>query len=99
MATSQNMTPEEKARVHIDRMFAEAGWKVVDRDQYEANLHAAAIREGILKGNKEADYFLFVEGIAVGVLEAKKVTRRTAFFNYKYMCHSSIDLSNHQQSK
>lgn len=72
MAKTYNMTPEEKARVHIDKMFSDAGWKVVDRDQYEANLHAAAIREGLLEGNKEADYFLFVDGIAVGVLEAKK---------------------------
>ena len=28
------MNPEEKARVIIDRMFEEAGWKVVDRDKY-----------------------------------------------------------------
>ena len=26
------MTPEEKARVKIDQMFEDAGWKVVDRD-------------------------------------------------------------------
>ncbi len=56
-----NMTPEVKARVNIDKMFADSGWKVVDRDQYEANLHATAIREGLLKGNKEADYFLFAD--------------------------------------
>lgn len=28
------MTPEEKARVKIDQMFEDAGWKVVDRDFY-----------------------------------------------------------------
>ena len=74
MATTHNMTPEERARVHIDKMFADSGWKVVDRDQYEAGQQAAAIREGLLKGNKEADYLLFVDGMAVGVLEAKKVS-------------------------
>lgn len=26
------MTPEEKARIKIDQMFEDAGWKVVDRD-------------------------------------------------------------------
>ncbi len=66
------MTPEEKARGKIDQWFADAGWKVVDRDEYEPTLTAAAIREGLLKGNLEADYFLFVGGKAVGVLEAKR---------------------------
>lgn len=54
------MTPEEKARVKIDQMFEDAGWKVVDRDFYSPTLTAAAIREGLLEGNREADYFLFV---------------------------------------
>ena len=66
------MTPEEKARVKIDQWFAEAGWKVVSRDEYEPTITAAAIREGLLKGNLEADYFLFINGKAVGVLEAKR---------------------------
>ena len=66
------MTPEEKARVKIDRMFEDAGWQVVDRDFYSPTISAVAIREGLLKGNKEADYFLFLGGKAVGVLEAKR---------------------------
>ena len=65
------MTPEEKARVKIDQMFEDAGWKVVDRDFYSPTL-TAAIREGLLEGNREADYFLFVNGMAVGILEAKR---------------------------
>lgn len=68
------MTPEEKARELIDRMFTDAGWKVVSREEYSPNLSAAAIREGILKGGKEADYLLFINGKAVGVLEAKKAS-------------------------
>jgi len=66
------MTPEEKARQKIDRWFADAGWKVVDREYYEPTCTAVAIREGLLKGNLEADYFLFINGKAVGVLEAKR---------------------------
>ncbi len=66
------MTPEKKARVKIDQMFEDAGWKVVDRDFYSPTLTAAAIREGLLNGNREADYFLFINGMAVGVLEAKR---------------------------
>lgn len=66
------MTPEEKARVKIDKMFDEAGWKVVNREDFSPTITAAAIREGLLKGNLEADYFLFINGKAVGVLEAKR---------------------------
>ena len=66
------MTPEEKARQKIDQWFTDAGWKVVNREDYEPTCSAIAIREGLLKGNLEADYFLFLNGKAVGVLEAKK---------------------------
>ena len=67
-----HMTPEEKARVKIDQMFEDAGWKVVDRDAYSPTITAAAIREALLLGNNEADYLLFINGKAVGVLEAKR---------------------------
>lgn len=66
------MTPEEKARERIDQWFKDAGWKVINRDEFESDMSAVAIREGLLKGNKEADYFLFINGKAVGVLEAKR---------------------------
>lgn len=66
------MTPEEKARQKIDQWFTDAGWKVVNREDYEPTCSAVAIREGLLKGNLEADYFLFLNGKAVGVLEAKR---------------------------
>ena len=66
------MTPEEKARQKTDLWFAEAGWKVINREDYEPTCTAVAIREGLLKGNLEADYFLFINGKAIGVLEAKR---------------------------
>ena len=56
------MTPEEKARIKIDQWFADAGWKVVNREDYEPTCTAVAIREGLLKGNLEADYFLLLMG-------------------------------------
>ena len=65
------MTPEEKARRQIDKMLDAAGWKV--QDLRELNLGAAlgvAIREFPLKSG-EADYLLFVDRKAVGVIEAK----------------------------
>jgi type I restriction enzyme R subunit len=67
------MTPEQKARIEIDRMLTEAGWLVFDFK--EANIHAGrgvAIREFHLKsGHGEADYLLYVDGQAAGVVEAK----------------------------
>ena len=67
------MTPEEKARIEIDEMLEQAGWVVQDRS--ELNIRASlgvAIREFVMKDNGESDYLLFVNGKAVGVLEAKK---------------------------
>ncbi len=66
-------TPEQRARRDIDAQLLEAGWEVQDRS--EMNLAAGqgvAIREfPMAKGHGFADYMLFVDGKAVGVLEAK----------------------------
>ena len=56
----------------IDKLFAASGWQVVDRQNYAPTISAAAIEEGLLNHNMEADYLLFINGKAVGVLEAKK---------------------------
>jgi type I restriction enzyme R subunit len=66
--------PEESAREQIDEALSTAGWAV--QDASEVNLHAArgvAIREFPLKhGHGFADYLLYVDGKAAGVVEAKK---------------------------
>jgi type I restriction enzyme, R subunit len=66
--------PEDKARENIDGMLTKSGWTV--RDQGEANISAyrgLAIRNFTLKtGHGEADYLLYVDGRAAGVVEAKK---------------------------
>ena len=68
------MTPEAKARVTIDALLASAGWHVCSIA--DANIHAAvgvAIREFPLNpGFGFADYLLYVNGKACGVIEAKK---------------------------
>ena len=66
------MTPEERARVKIDRWFEDSGWQVVNRDEFEPTMSAVAVREGLLKGNLEADYLMFINGKVCGVLEAKR---------------------------
>ena len=65
--------PEQHARENIDRLLEAAGWHVCDADK--ANIHAArgvAIREFPLPGYGFADYLLYVDGKAAGVIEAKK---------------------------
>ena len=68
------MTPEQQARAGIDALLEQAGWAV--QDATAANLHAArgvAIREFPLQpGHGFADYLLYVDGKAAGVVEAKK---------------------------
>ncbi len=65
------MTPEEKARQKIDKKLEAAGWRVVNRAGFVPN-EAIAVTEGLLEGNDEADYLLFLMGKAVGVVEAKR---------------------------
>lgn len=65
------MTPEQLARLQIDKMLAQSGWTVQDFAQM--NIFAqlgVAIREFPLKKG-QADYMLYVDGKAVGVVEAK----------------------------
>jgi len=72
------MTPEARARQTIDALLTAAGWHVCD--VASANLHAGsgavkgvAIREFPLNpGHGFADYLLYVNGKACGVIEAKK---------------------------
>ena len=65
-------TPEGRAREAIDRQLEAAGWVIQNLDQL--NLHAGpgvAVREMQSRGGP-ADYILFVEGRALGVVEAKR---------------------------
>jgi type I restriction enzyme, R subunit len=67
------MRPEEKARSQIDDLLEKAGWSV--QDYKDLNLSASlgvAIREFPL-GQIYADYLLFVDRKAVGVIEAKQI--------------------------
>src|SRR5579871_5029205 len=67
------MTPEAQARANIDVALAGAGWGVQDRRAVDLGAaRGVAVREFPLgRGYGEADYLLFVEGRAVGVVEAK----------------------------
>jgi type I restriction enzyme R subunit len=68
-------SPEQRAREAIDRLLQAAGWAVQDYNK-TADINAArgvAIREFELNaGFGTADYLLYVDGKAAGVIEAKK---------------------------
>ena len=66
------MSPEEKARQIIDDKLEKSGWII--QDMKNINLSASvgvAVRE-FPTSTGEVDYALFVDGIPVGVIEAKR---------------------------
>ncbi len=68
---NRNQTPEQKARDNIDKMLDEAGWKVQDKKKIDFNAGLGiAVREYDTDVGP-ADYALFVDTKAVGVIEAK----------------------------
>ena len=66
------MTPERRARQTIDSMLEAAGWHVQNHAGHNtAAALGVAVREYPLKADQRADYLLFINGAAVGVIEAK----------------------------
>ena len=82
------MQPEQEARKRIDALLGKSGWIVQDRRN--ANPKAGpgvAVRE-FLFDSGEADYGLFVDGKAIGAVEAKKAgttLSSVAFQTQKYL--------------
>ena len=66
--------PEDRARANIDRLLTAAGWIIQNRDSIDMEAgRGIAIREFPLSpGHGFADYLLYVDGYAAGVVEAKK---------------------------
>lgn len=63
--------PEELARQRIDKMLNAAGWLVQDRKSMNISAGPGiAVREFMLSSG-QADYLLYVNGKAIGVVEAK----------------------------
>ena len=70
----RSMTPEQEARVNIDRLLEQAGWSVQNSDSINLYMLSSgvAVREFPLKsGHGAADYLLYVNQKAAGVVEAK----------------------------
>ena len=74
MPTALNQTPEQKARDTIDKRLAAAGWVVQDKASLDFNAGLGiAVRE-YQTDIGPADYVLFADRQAVGVVEAKPDT-------------------------
>ena len=72
------MLPEEKARVKIDKQLNNAGWDIVDRQDYIPN-YAMAVKEALMQGGKESDYLLFVDNKAIRVLSIR-IEKKVNYF-------------------
>jgi type I restriction enzyme R subunit len=69
-----NQNPEQKARDEIDQLLAKAGWAVQDKKKIDFSPSlGVAVRE-YQTDVGPADYVLFVDKQAVGVIEAKPET-------------------------
>ncbi|MGH2638161.1 MAG: primase C-terminal domain-containing protein, partial [Rhabdochlamydiaceae bacterium] len=70
-AQLSSSTPEGKARANIDKLLDACGWKIQDYKDLDLSAGpGVALREVPMKTG-EADYLLFVDRKAVGVIEAK----------------------------
>jgi len=67
------LTPEQAARVEIDRLLEAAGWAVQDREKLDLSAaRGIAVREFHVKTGF-ADYLLYGDRRVLGTIEAKKV--------------------------
>ncbi len=64
-------TPEQIARQNIDRMLEASGWTVQSKDAVNLSAQRGVAVEELSFKKGEPDYTLFVDGKAIGTVEAK----------------------------
>ena len=67
----KNQTQEQKARDNIDRLLEQAGWRVQSKKKIDLSAGVGIAVKEYDTDVGPADYALFVDGQAVGVIEAK----------------------------
>ena len=67
------MTPEERAREKIDALLSASGWVVQTSQQINLSAAAGVAICELSFATGEPDYTLFVDGKAIGTVEAKPV--------------------------
>ena len=66
------MTPEEQARVVIDKKLEQSGWTIQDMKKLNLTASLGVAAREFPTSTGPVDYALFVDGSPVGVVEAKK---------------------------
>lgn len=69
---TSNQNPEQKARDNIDARLRQAGWTVQDNKKIDLNAGLGQALREYQTDAGPADYVLFVDKKAVGVIEAKR---------------------------
>ncbi len=89
------MKPEEKARQKIDQLLTDAGWVIQDHKDLDLGSSlGVAVREFPVETGF-ADYMLFVDRRAVGVIEAKPEGTTLSSVEYqsdRYICSLPPDI-------
>ncbi|PSM51441.1 type I restriction/modification system, restriction subunit [Campylobacter blaseri] len=67
------MNPEDVARIDIDKLLISAGFIIQDMVEFNRTASLGiAVREFVMQDGTKADYLIFIDGKACGVIEAKK---------------------------
>ena len=72
MTQDKNQNPEQIARDKIDQMLVDAGWAVQSKNDVDLGASKGVALREYQAESKFADYVLFVDGIPVGIIEAKR---------------------------
>lgn len=97
------MSPEEKARLEIDKQLVECGYVLQDMSEINPSASKGVIVREYPTDTGEVDYLIFINKIPVGVIEAKEInkgvelvtktekqTNRYANSKFKYL--SNVDI-------
>ena len=66
------MTPEARAREQIDNRLRQSGWTIQDLKKLNLTVASGVAVREFPTNTGPVDYALFIEGVPVGVVEAKK---------------------------
>jgi len=69
------MTPEQKARLNIDKMLEESGYVIQNKDEFNPMASLGVVVREFATESGPVDYLMFIDGIPVGVIEAKEVAK------------------------
>ena len=72
MTADDDLLPEQRARKRIDEMLVDAGWVIQDYRSMNVRAAQGVVVRELPTAAGPADYVLFVDRQAIGVIEAKK---------------------------